>query len=343
MSQQSFLSVDLPLPYQPDADSEQLLARFRDSRLAEGAHAQSVRREVSQLRAVMREASSRGQRVTLRALLADLDLIARVLCEPAAPISRSTGRARLLAVQRFVRVMGRTVGRSPARDIEALDACLPARRASGWHMTGMLVGGSPGRTRRRGPTLEAADLRRIVDAAGHRDGVFPIRDQALVALHCFSGLRPEEIARLRWGDLATELAANGRYGLTATVGRAGRRVTLLLPGPAADPLQDMARAVGGTVESLNGPVFCAREVPSRPLSYRAIRDVLQDAFHRTGLPHIDAAGLRAACAYWLRTQGLSDHEIAAVLGLARVRSIDRLLRNHAALDAQRTVREHLDR
>jgi hypothetical protein len=45
------------------------------------------------------------------------------------------------------------------------------------------------------------------------------------------------------------------------------------------------------------------------------------------------------CAHWLRGQGLSDHEVAQVLGLARVRSVDRLLQRHTALDAQRVVRE----
>ena len=39
--------------------------------------------------------------------------------------------------------------------------------------------------------------------------------------------------------------------------------------------------------------------------------------------------------------GLSDHEVAAVLGLAHVRSVDRLLRHRAELDAQHLVRETL--
>ena len=59
-----------------------------------------------------------------------------------------------------------------------------------------------------------------------------------------------------------------------------------------------------------------------------------------GLPAAESAELRAGCAHWLRSLGLSEHEVAAVLGLARVRSVDRLLRRHAALDAQRRVREH---
>jgi integrase len=279
----------------------------------------------------------------LRALFADLDLIARVLREPTSLIARSTGRARLLAVQRFIQIMGPGLGRDLAVDLAALDAQLPARRSTGWHTTGTLVAGTTGRRRRRGPTLGAADLRRIVDAAGSGESGQAPRDRALVALHCFSGLRPEEIVRLRWEDLAPELTASGRYGLTARVERNGRHVRLLLPGPASDAVEALADVTGGTIEHSSGPVFCARGASGHGLSYRAARDVLQDVCRRAGLPRVDSVALRAACAHWLRSQGLSDHEVAAVLGLAKVRSVDRLLQRHAALDAQRAVREVLDR
>jgi integrase len=239
--------------------------------------------------------------------------------------------------------MGRSLGRDPASDLVALDALLPAHRSKGWHSTGTMVAGAPGRRRRRGPTLDAADLRRMVDAAGAVGGTNAVRDGALVALHCFSGLRPEEIVGLRWEDLTTELTAKGHYGLTASVERSERRVSLILPGPAAEAIEALARTAGGTIESLAGPVFRSRGTMSQPLSYRAARDVLQNACRWAGLPLVDAASLRAACAHWLRNQGLSDHEVAAVLGLARVRSVDRLLQRHAALDAQRRVRESVTR
>jgi integrase len=347
MTQLSFFSADTDSPAQtaaphvPDAESERLLAAFQSSRLAQGAHPQSVWREVSQLRAVLREAGTRSQPAALRVLFADLDLVAQVLREPRTSITRSTGRARLLAVQRFVEIVVSTLGRDPAADLAALDALLPARRSTGWHSTGALVAGTAGR-RRRGPSLDASDLRRIVDAAGSGSGAQATRDRALVSLHCFTGPRPEEIVRLRWEDLTTELTANGYYGLTATVERRGRQVRLLLPAPASEAVEALAD-VKGAIESLSGPVLCARGSPDRPLSYRAARDVLDDACIRAGLPRADAVSLRAACAHWLRSQGLSDHEVAVVLGVARVRSIDRLLRQHAALAAQRTVREMLGR
>ncbi len=87
----------------------------------------------------------------------------------------------------------------------------------------------------------------------------------------------------------------------------------------------------------------ARGRPGAPLSYRAARDVLTDACRRAGLPPATAAELRAGCAWWLRAQGLAEHEAMGVLGLARVRSVDRLLAPHRALAAQRRAREVVDR
>src|SRR5829696_8478204 len=80
-----------------DADSARLLEVFQTARLAEGAHPRSVKREVSQLRALNREAGRAVQPSDLRTLFADSELLARLLREPAAAITRATGRARLLA------------------------------------------------------------------------------------------------------------------------------------------------------------------------------------------------------------------------------------------------------
>src|SRR4051794_2670836 len=149
-----------------DTGSERLLATYRAVRLAEGANASSVAREVSQLRGVAREAGTPDEPAALRMLCADLTLVAEVLREPRSAIARSTGRTRLLAVQRFIRVMARRLGRDSDTDLVTLDALLPARRSTGWHTTGTLVAGAAGRRRRRAPTLSTPDLRCIVDAAG---------------------------------------------------------------------------------------------------------------------------------------------------------------------------------
>jgi integrase len=246
----------------------------------------------------------------------------------------------LVAAQRFVRIVGPRLGRDPAVDLAALDALLPCRPTSGWHAAGTLVAGAPDRRLRRGPTLDAADLHKIVDAAGARGGELRVRDRALVALHCFSGLRPEEIVALRWEDLDTRSTETGYYGPTATVGRGGRRLRLPLLGPAVDGVEALRDAVRRTGRELTGYMFWSGRDASRPLSYRAARDVVAAACRRAELPPAESSGLRAACAYWLRARGLSEHEVAAALGLSRVRSVDRLLARHAALDAERRVREH---
>ena len=327
-----------------DADAENLLECFASVRLGEGASRRSVLRERSQLRAVVRACGGPGTPTTLAAMCSDLPSVAQALLEPPLSISRATGRARLVAVQRFLRVMGPALGRDPAADLAVLDALLPARASPGWHSVGTLVAGQASRRRPRGPTLDAADLHRILEAAG--DDKVPARstrDRALVAVQCFSGLRAEEALALRWEDVATDLAGGGRFGLTAAVRRGDRSVRLLLPGPsgaAMEALRDHAEQLGAPA---SGPVFRASGRSDRPLGYRGARKILVAACHRAGLPAAGAADLRAGCAHWLRSQGLSEHEVAMVLGLARVRSVDRLLSRHAALDAQRRVREHRER
>ncbi len=324
-----------------DTRSEGLLEAFRRVRLLEGAHTRSADREVSQVRAIAREAGTVGAPTPLAELFGDLSRVAQVLLEPKRPIARSTGRTRLLAAQRFIRIVGPAMGRDTAADLATLDALLPSSAARGWHVAGTVVAGQPGRGR-RGPTLDAGDLDRIIEAAGEGSGVgLAPRDRALVALHCFSGLRPEEVVGLRWEDVGQEMTPSGFWGLTATVRRRGGHVRLLIPGRAASALQALAADTDQGVDVRSGPVFRARGRSERGLSYRSARMIVHTAFRRVGLPPVGSVDLRAAFAAWLRAQGLSDHEAADVLGLARVRSLDGLLRPHAALSAQRMVRESL--
>lgn len=322
-----------------DARSEALLETFRARRLAAGAHPRSVAREVSQLRAVTRDGADAGEGDVLATVCADIGRVARVLREPREPIARSTGRARLVAVQRFLRLIGPDLGRDPDADLSALDALLPLRRSAGWHAAGVVVAGAGARRRRRGPTLDAADLGRIVAAAAV--GRHAVRDRALVALHCFSGLRAEEIVRLRCEDLATERTANGYDGPTVRVQRNGKELRLPLPGPAAAAVAAQVAQLDRRGVAAAGPLFRPYGGAGRALGYRAARAILDAACRGAGLPPMDSAELRAACAHWLRIGGLSDHEVVAVLGLARVKSLDRLLLRHRALDAQRVVREAL--
>jgi integrase len=332
-------SVPTRVPLDPM--SEALLDRYRAARIAAGAHVRSVAREVSQLRSVAREAGREDAPMPLADLITDMRAIAHALCEPRAEISRATGRARLLAIQRCLGSIGPMLGRDPSADLRVLDALLPAQPQRGWHDTGTLVAGTSGHRRQRGPTLSAADLGRIVAAVGYEDDAFrSARDRALVALHCFSGLHAEEIIGLRWEDLSLD-GMEETVGLIASVGRGRRHLDLPILGAGVEALRCHAEVVWAASGSCAGVIFRKRPRQSNPLSYRASRAILMEACRKAGLPPVESAALRAAYAYWLRSRGLSDHEVAAALGIARVRSLDQLLARHAALNAQRTVREWL--
>ena len=101
-------------PTSLDQASEELLGRFRALRIGAGANPRSVAREVSQLRAVAREAGASGSSLPLQAML---------------------------AAQRFIMVIGPALGRDAESDLRRLDALLPARPKTGWHEAGTLVAG----------------------------------------------------------------------------------------------------------------------------------------------------------------------------------------------------------
>ena len=327
-----------------DEDSERLLHAYKEARDAEGSHPRSVSREVCQVRSLAREAGSPQDPASLAVLFSDPARVARALVEPTRPVALSTGRTRLVAAQRFLLFIASSLNRDARADQRVLEASLPHGRSTGWHALGTAVAGHPGRRRRRGPTLDGADLFRIVEHAAEGSCIARrARDRALVSLLCFSGLRPEEAVGLRWDDLEWMRADTGRYGLTVAVERRGSRLRLLVPGPAAAAIRALAEHTGEEMAALSGPLLQSRRRTACHLSYRSARAIVVGACRRAGYPAAEAVELRSAFASWLRAQGLSEHETGEVLGLARVRSVDCLLRRHAELAAQRTVRERIGR
>lgn len=327
-----------PLP----EESECWLETFRAARVHDGAHPRSVAREVSQLRSLTREVWTGDNNDSVILLITEPHLVAHALCEPRRPVSRSTANTRFVAVQRFIQIVAPLVGRDPAHVVQALDDLLPEQRSVGWLTLGTVIAGSRTRMRRRGPTLEAEHLHALVDAAAENSTRgHAARDRALIALHCWSGLRPEEILRLRWEKLSVGRTSTDELRYAVTTRRAGREITLPILNPAIDALETLALERSGWIGLLTGTVFCAGYRLDRPLSYRAARDTVRLACRHAKIPIVEAAELRAAFAYWLKSQGLSDHEVAIVLGLRMVRSVDRLLTRHRQLNAQRRVREVL--
>lgn len=327
-----------------DVASEALLSEFAAARLKSDAHARSVARDVSQLRALLRSSLAIGGAHTLAALFADLRHVAQALYTPSIPISRSTGHARLLAAQQFIRFMCTVQEQDPTTALATLDQLLLHQPSSRWHASGALVVGSVSRSRRRIPTLTVGDLARLVQAAGAKKRPWrKTRDRALMALYCYTGLRTEEITHLEWDQVSRAVLPPGKLTFVIRVQRNSTEVILPLAKPAALMIAQLANSLGETIGSLSGPVFRSHGESVHALSYRAARDILRSACQSAGLPMVTAIDLRAACAYWFHSQGWSDHAIADSLGLARVRSVDRLLVRHKAIDAQRIVRDKLDR
>jgi integrase len=327
-----------------DIDSEMLLSHFATARLRSGTHRRSVARDVSQLRALLLTSVALGGPCTMNELFAELSSVAQALCTPSTPTSRSTGHARLLAAQQFIRYRCIAHKQDVSATLAALDQLLPRRPASRWHTTGTLVAGDEKRARRRTLTLSRDDLARLVEATGYtKRPQQAARDRALVALHCYTGLRAEEIVCLKWEHLMRAVVSPGEMGVAVHVQRTGIDIILPLAKPAAILVIAFASSLGGAIGAFSGPLFRAQGPSGRPLSYRAARDILQAACQSAGLPVVTVNDLRAAWAHWLHTQDWSDHAIAESLGLVRVRSVDRLLVRHKAIDAQRQVREAMDR
>lgn len=327
-----------------DAASERLIAQFAAARLQTGAHLRSVERDVSQLRALLRASIEIGGPHTLAALFADLPRVAQALYTPLSPISRSTGHARLLAAQQFIRFMCAVQGQDVTTALATLDQLLPHQPSSRWHVAGTLVAGSVSRSQRRTPTLTVADLVGLVDAAGVKKRPWRVaRDRALMALYCYTGLRAEEITHLDWDQVMLSVVPPGKIGLEIRVWRNSNEVVLPLAEPAASEVGNLATSMGVTIGSTAGPIIRTHGPSAHELSYRAARNIVRAACQAAGLPIVTAVDLRAACGYWFHSQGWSDHAIADILGLARVRSVDRLLARHKAIEAQRMVRDKLDR
>jgi integrase len=317
-----------------DSRSEALLARYQQLRLVSGGHPRTASREVSQLRSLARELGTTG---SLPDVFRDVQTLAGLLLDPSVVISASTGRCRLVAAQRFARLCGDQLGiANVERFLIDLDSLLPGRNQREWHSAGSIVAGTRSRRRPLGPTLDPVDLERIMASVTGEPVPRERRDRALVALHCYSGLRPDEMIVLQWAQVVIDPESE-QGGIRLQ--RRGLWVCLLLGGPAIGPLLALLCTGPGCVSASGaGYIFSRGEHGDRPLTSRTVREIVHRACQRAGFPLATASDLRAAFACWLRARGLSDHETATVLGLRQVCSLDRLLARHRALDAQRRVR-----
>ena len=193
----------------------------------------------------------------------------------------------------------------------------------------MVLAGDKSRRRAQSPTIEPEDLWRIVGAAAKGERApRALRDRVLVAMHCFSGLEAIEIRLLRWSDLRWESEAES---WSAAVIRSGRSTTLAIFGVAASLLIRHRLEVPAASEH----VFSNSR--GEPLTERQARRIVLDACATAGFPHAARSTLLSAAAAYLSTAGLRDHDLAVVLGVTDMRTINRLLKPHQRLNAQRAA------
>ncbi len=71
------------------------------------------------------------------------------------------------------------------------------------------------------------------------------------------------------------------------------------------------------------------------LTDRQVRRIVLAACSAAGFPHAARSTLMSASAAYLSAAGLRDHDVAFALGIADMRTINRLLKPHRKLAAQR--------
>ena len=280
-----------------DDASGEFLARYEAERGKEVAAA-TVRSEVSQLRVIARAGLGLNPMRALPELLDEQPLLARLLTSPPSPIAESTARLRLRAV-----IAALAVDVSPERGRERQDvqrALLPHRPTRRWDASGAVVVGQRNRARPPSPTIGPHELVGIVARAG-RDESHGLRDRALVGV-----VRAGEERRLPvLGEGARQLI---RYRLSLSSSSAPSE--FVFSGWSGD----------------------------RGLDERQARRILADAGRQSGLSPMRRSDLRRGFVSWLRAAiGLTDHEIARVLGVRDLRTVDRLSRSSASLHGQREL------
>ena len=331
MRQPTLFDLDAPPPSprrgRIDAESEVFLERYA-VRYRLDRSAGAVRGEVSQLRTVAREAAQRRAGRTLHEVLSDTSTLAAVLTAPGRQPSATTALIRLGAINAALLLLfGPNEGR---RRIGVLDDALPQRDGTDWYQSGVLLAGQRSRRRAQSPTIEPSDLARIVEAAGiGKCGRRSLWDRVLVAVHCYSGLDTGEIRGLRWGDLRWEAQGDA---WSAPVERGAKRTRLAIFGSAASLMIRLR------LEAEQSEEFVFSNSRVEALTERQMRRIVLGAYSAAGFPRAERNTLFSAAAAYLGAAGFRDHEVAITLGIADMRTINRLLRPHQRLQFQRKAR-----
>jgi integrase len=326
---------------QAEKDHE-IISEFQRWCVSGGSSPATARKYSALVRAMIREGTSRVNGLCAQNLLENLEVIAALLARPGPDIAASTTGGRLVAIHRFIKYRAPGLGMDASTTIRQLDDLLPRQETQSWFLPGTLLGGARDRRRARHPSLDVEDLHRLLDAAATPAGYRSARDRALVAALIFTGLRPSDVARLRWEQFSLVLTPGGHVRRVVDVERGGRPLRLPIISPAAEAFDVLEEAAEGLGIGREGPVFRRSPRVNSPLAARAIRDIFVVACGRAGLAPPEFAEVRSTTAWWLLSSGASEPAAMAALGLKDARALDKLVAPHRALSAQRRVSEHLD-
>jgi integrase len=325
-----------------DSESEFILSAFIEFRRASGAAPATARSEASQLRSLCHAASATERPLPVLQVPMATGALVNVLSGLATETSVATNRLRLRALGQFVTFCSNQLGITFTRELDALYRELPRGPAPNWNHTGVEVGGTRAPRASMGKTLLAKDLVAVIAAGPTGSTYRDVRDRALLASACYTGLRFGELAALRW-----EQIASGRDITIIRLVRAGNPVNLRGYGLSITALTALAvrgrrhfgvsYRVGG-----GGLVFRREDQPEAGISERHVFAIVKRALSIAGFPHARQRDLRRAFLHWLGAQGLSDHEAMAVAGIRDARTLDALLERVRRLNAQRFIAELRD-
>ncbi len=161
--------------------------------------------------------------------------------------------------------------------------------------------------------LPASEVERIIDAC-NSDNPLGCRDRAILLLLARLGLRGDDIAKMRLGDI------NWNEGSIRFSGKGRREDLLPLPQEVGDAL--LVYLQHGRPEVHYDHVFIRAVAPLQPLqSGTTVSRIVARALRRAGVssPSNGAHVLRHSAATTMLNQGASLHDIAAIL---RHRSIE---------------------
>jgi integrase len=239
------------------------------------------------------------------------DLVARFLSHRAA--ERPTGGLELAGlspreVDAFLLTEStRVCARSPRAMVTALRALFRFLTVKGLTAPGFaeaLPGGPGWRQRSQGRVLDDDEIARLLSGCDRRRPAGR-RDYAALALMVRLGLRANEVAALRFGDI------DWRAGEFVVRAKGARVERLPLTVDVGQALADYCRH--GRPAGSEGTVFLHVRAPYAPLSRTGVGEMVRRACRRAGLRPVGAHRLRHTAATAMRRGGAPLGEIAQVL------------------------------